>query len=176
MPPEVAQHVLYRGAPEFRFEVDGARFPYYITQEGAAFTKLDDGFFKVTVTVLCGIRPDADGRSYRAAGVPFFSDDQDAPCSIGGLPFPWAISDDGILYHRGRHNVGEVELSFYTDALDTDAPVVDGTVTRMHTEPLGWAFADAPTLHGILLSAAAALWHAGAEVARRVRRAALPYP
>lgn len=102
---------------EHRFDVDGAIFPWYISEEGPRVTQLD-GMYTVEVTIFGVLRDDAGAPSV-------VSDTQYGALEICGLTFPWSITADGLTYRRSHTEVPTVHLSFFAEHVDTDGHVKD---------------------------------------------------
>lgn len=95
------------------FLVDGEPFPWLIGDSPVA-TKLADGLYSVSVEIFVGLPPD-DGCPLEFGG---FHHDAPTPewqqPQIAGKPFPWCITDAGIVYRSNALICAEVGLSFFT--------------------------------------------------------------
>lgn len=106
--------------PEHRFDVDGEPFPYMISPEGPTFTRLSEDWYRVDLTIYPSV-VDGDGEAVRidkaGMGHQLF---------IGGVEFPWAIHEDGVVVRVPRKSWATIELGFLARSVDTDGPVFDG--------------------------------------------------
>lgn len=100
--------------PEHRFDVDGAPFPWYITEAGATFRKAH-GLYLVTVHII-PIRV-TDSEPLHTTFEP-----HGLPC-IGGKPFPWAIADDSITLTASRRDGPVLTLTFIAEHVDADVDI-----------------------------------------------------
>jgi hypothetical protein len=124
MAPEVAETVVHRGPPTYRFDVDDAPFPWYVTERGPSFVQLLDDLWRVDVTILC----ERFGRrqyQHQSFSDVIFTDDEFSSPKIAGLTFPWTITSEGITYHRSNTTLATVRLGFYTKTVDTDSKHLD---------------------------------------------------
>jgi hypothetical protein len=98
---------------EHRFDVDGEPFPWYITEEGPRFTRVEDGSFVVHVPIL----PNVGVGEVVAVHV----DDKGlAPyLTLGGELFPWSITEKGVDIHVAS-SLTVVRLGFFARSVDVD--------------------------------------------------------
>jgi len=119
----IAEHVIIKRKLKFKFTVDGAQFPWYISEDGPQVTKLGNELYGITVAIFC---VDRETRCYQTFTVG--SDDEDCPperFSIGGVEFPWAISSDGFTYNVSSKSVPTVTLTFFARNVEDDKPILD---------------------------------------------------
>jgi hypothetical protein len=127
---ELAKSVVYRHpchcasasrAPEagedeeHRFDVDGQPFPWHITERGPAFSQLPNGLYVVRLEMFC-IPKDASGLGS------FAQVHGHAPV-IGGLEFPWWITEAGLMYRASRKELATVQLGFFAESVDADCEI-----------------------------------------------------
>lgn len=101
-------------AAEFRFDVDGEPFPWFITPEGPSLTELPNGLSIVGVEILVLASFTA---SYGCQ--PVIGDRHGI-----ARTFPWAIHEDGFVYTQRHTDAATVRLSFLTSHLTSaDVPI-----------------------------------------------------
>lgn len=105
------------------FDVDGAEFPWHITEAGPRVTRLMDDFYAVNVGILC-LNKETREVSFAAVGnmgrIPV----------IGGVEFPWYITEDGFVFRQSSKTVPSVTLSFLASQVDVEGiPMIDARET-----------------------------------------------
>lgn len=109
---------------EHRFDVDGAPFPWYITEEGARFSKAGVGLYLVEVDIL-GLEADGNHNPLDIT----LSYWRKQP-RIGERPFPWAITGDEIMVTQEAGGIPILHLEFLAFDVDTDGEITDLTRPR----------------------------------------------
>lgn len=120
--------------PEHRFDVDGAPFPWHMTEAGPHFLQLAPQLYAVYVRIIPLLR-DADDKG-EAAG--FSHQGYGMAPWICGRPFPWMISEHGIAYTCSRTELPVLALAFFAEAVDADCDV-PGVPPGEH-----WSFGGEP--------------------------------
>ncbi len=108
--PPIADHVYYRGDPDYRFDVDGKPFPWHITEDGAEFTK-DGELYLVSIGVL----PLKD----------ITLNVEQPELRIDSKPFPWAILDGSLRIEAAEWSfpIAIAYLTFIASDVDTDTEI-----------------------------------------------------
>lgn len=111
------QQVTIR-SDEFKFEVDGQDFPWYVDARGPQVERLDDDLWAIGVWIICA-KEDHRIQGVRAEGFK-------PPIYIHGVEFPWPILDDpGLIMTMSRCEPTKVWLKFLARSVDTDTFVAD---------------------------------------------------
>lgn len=103
-----------------RFEVDGEPFPWYISEKGPQVTRLADDFWRIDIEILGLARIVTEamlpiGSSGRMGEIPV----------IGGIAFPWLMTEEGWSMTAGHKQIPTVTLGFLARNVDTNTPVTD---------------------------------------------------
>lgn len=93
----IADHVTADAETKV-FEVDGAPFPWFITEEGPRAVRHRDDLYAVHVTVIAQDSFSCDGVN---------------PV-INGILFLWYLTEDGFNYKTSRGDIPTIELAFFT--------------------------------------------------------------
>lgn len=104
----IADHVYYRGDPDYRFMVESKPFPWYITEDGAQFTK-DGELYLVSI----GILPLKD----------ITLNVEQSELRIDSKLFPWAILDGSLHIEATEQSFTVVHLTFIAGDADTDTEI-----------------------------------------------------
>lgn len=110
--PPLAQSIVYRES-EYRFEVDGAKFPWLISDAGPKFIRHGDA---VLVTVET-FPLDPDSYEYLP-----FSHTYGEPGTIGGRAFPWAVTGE-VIYRHSPRDAPTLTLTFVAENIDADIDI-----------------------------------------------------
>jgi hypothetical protein len=102
--------------PEHRFDVDGRPFPWHLAEDRPAEFRKQGPLYRVSVRIL---PVTVDNR--QRVGV-HFNPPEGYPI-IGGVEFPWAITDDGLTYTAGPRRVPILELTFLANHVDSDLEI-----------------------------------------------------
>lgn len=101
---------------EHRFDVDGEPFPWYITEDGARFTRRGE-LYLVEVDILpvkpVGHRDDEFAITVRTRRAPL----------LNGEPFPWATLAGSIRVDAPDDSFPVLHLTFLANNVDTDGNV-----------------------------------------------------
>lgn len=49
----IAETVIIRGRPDYKFDVDGLDIPWWINERGAKVTQIKDDLFVVNIEIVC---------------------------------------------------------------------------------------------------------------------------
>lgn len=114
-------HIVHTGeCPDCThvFDVDGAEFPWYVTEAGPRVTRLADDVYAVHVEIFC-MDKKTRGISFTMTG------DSHIPV-IGGVEFPWYITEDGFVLKSEWKSLPTVTLSFLANHVDAKGiPMID---------------------------------------------------
>lgn len=116
MTNDIAQTIVYRTEPEYRFDVDGQPFPWHITEDGAKFVKTPAGLYLCTVTIFPILRNNPQPPCT-------FQHTEGEPPTIAGTPFPWAGT--GTLTYEYEDHVPTLTLTFIAEHVDADCDIPD---------------------------------------------------
>lgn len=114
--PLFAETVVWRGDPEYRFDVDGHPFPWHLDADRpAVFRELAPNAYAIDLRILPVDRVTSQPLDVR------FIPPEGRPL-IGGREFPWAILDTTVVY-TATSGGGILELTMLANAVDTDTEV-----------------------------------------------------
>jgi hypothetical protein len=150
---KLAETVVIRGKPEYRFDVDGQDFPWWISERGARVTQLLDDLFEINVEILCIPKAyDGDERGHENCRVGQgdltvrLEGYMGRRLFIGDVEFPWDITADGVVIKTGVTLVPSVSLSFFAKDVDSNRFIddarhildIDGAVYAVPENSKGW--------------------------------------
>jgi hypothetical protein len=120
-------HIVHTGkCPDCThvFDVDGAEFPWYITEAGPRVTRLMDAFYAVHVEMFCVDKENGHILSFSTTG------DRNTIPVIGGVEFPWFLTEDGFVTRSAWKSLMTVTLSFLSSQVDVEGiPMIDARTT-----------------------------------------------
>jgi hypothetical protein len=108
--PDFAERVVV-DLDAHTFEVDGEKFPWYVSTDVPAVRRLRDDLYEIRV-VLFAVQQ-------------FTWNDGGAYPTIDGREFPWYITSDGVKFTATRLGLASVELAFLAKHVEAD-DITDG--------------------------------------------------
>lgn len=121
MMDRVAKTVVIDPRPNYRFDVDGKDFPWYISERGPIVTQVDDELFTVGVEIFLIDRDTHDDLTF----------DYGSPRSgfnppiLGGREFPWLLTEDECVFTFASKVLPTLRLKFFAEKVTGDWPVDD---------------------------------------------------
>lgn len=115
---KIAETVKVRPEPEYLFDVDGEPFPWFLTRSGPTVARYPM-IYVVHVQLYCLDLKTKAVLDFRSSGY-----NGHTPV-IGGVEFPWDITDDGYVYQSGTKVLPSVTLSFLAREVDIDPLLID---------------------------------------------------
>ena len=109
--PKMADTVVIR-KDDYQFLVDGEDFPWHISASGPLVSKLHDDLYAIQVDIF-----PIDVKTHES--LPFTTADGYLPC-LGGVEFPWYISEDGYSFKSSKKNFAVLSLTFIARHVDGD--------------------------------------------------------
>jgi hypothetical protein len=143
---KLAELVVIRGKPDYRFDVDGEDFPWWVSEKGVEVTQLTDDLFAVKFEILCISKVyDSDEHRFDNCRV----GEGDLPVRlegyagrrlfIGDVEFPWDITGDGVKVECSRRIFLTVTLAFFAKDVDSNQYIEDAR-NIMNINGDHWAF------------------------------------
>lgn len=117
--PNANQPLAEGEEKEHRFELDGVEFPWYITEEGARFTRLAKDLYSVRVEIYLVDMETKDTLTFSSTGY-----NGHAPV-LGGVEFPWMLTSSGYTYTSSAETLPLLTLSFLVHNVDTDGDIAN---------------------------------------------------
>jgi hypothetical protein len=129
---KVAETVVIRDKPNYKFEVDGEDFPWWVSEKAPQVTQVMDDLFTVKVEIFGGhekIGRYGDGDEMLRVGrtdVPIRVEGyQGKRLFIGDVEFPWDMTADGYRIECGMRILPTITLSFLARDVDSDMWIDD---------------------------------------------------
>jgi hypothetical protein len=128
----IADEVVFEPA-DHKFEVDGAEFPWYISERGPIITRVSDDLFVVDVEIVQMHRGNQQYLSFEYRSGYFGNYDGDTTWSgpppfvpvIGGEPFPWLCTEDEMVLRFSHKQIPTLALKFYARNVSSSARIRD---------------------------------------------------
>jgi hypothetical protein len=117
---KIANHVhIETTKGQYRFDVDGEDFPWFVSDRGPQVTRVADDLYAIAVEIFCLDRETKDYLPFTTAG---------GRCQypvIGGTEFPWTMSDTGYTFRCGWKTFPTVALTFFAEDVESSTLLID---------------------------------------------------
>lgn len=112
------EHPEHDDPQEHVFTVDGEDFPWLISERGPVVKRLHDDLYSVDVEIVLVDKATFDY-------VPFVNDWIPVIPIIGGVEFPWLLTEDECHLTFGRKVVPKLRLAFIARHVGANIPIED---------------------------------------------------
>ena len=111
---------------EHVFTIDGEDFPWYISERGQIVTRVMDDLYVVDVEIIELCKEPGEHYLY-TLDFGYTSDRCSVPNIpvIGGVEFPWLLTDDVMTLTFGHKQFPTLHLKFFAESVDANIPIDD---------------------------------------------------
>jgi hypothetical protein len=124
---EIAKEVVIDGRPNFRFDVDGVEFPWFISERGPIVTRIMDDLYAIDVEI---IMLDKETKEVLPFGWTVIACSVPTVPIIGGVEFPWTCTDDEMVLRFCHKMFPTLSLKFCARNVSGDIAIDDQRMER----------------------------------------------
>lgn len=118
--PDFAERVVV-DVDAHTFDVDGEKFPWYVSPDGPTVRRLRDDLYEVSVTIFVIDKFTSPGNIQGSSTYPV----------IDGREFPWYITADGVKFTRAGADPAMVELAFLAKHVEAEGIADDRALIEL---------------------------------------------